>query len=103
VSQLSPLRPDLGNNDDPLIEFLRIALTFERVLRCPAPSHLWKTNRSRMRYLTRQIQPWRLAHGHTCNVVSPTKNLIMKVTADVKNAQTTEETRGSDMVAEGMM
>ena len=27
----------------------------------------------------------------------------MKVTADVKNAQATEETRGSDMVAEGMM
>jgi len=27
----------------------------------------------------------------------------MKVTGDVKNAQATEETRGSDMVAEGMM
>jgi hypothetical protein len=27
----------------------------------------------------------------------------MKVTVDVKNAQATEETRGSDMVAEGMM
>jgi len=27
----------------------------------------------------------------------------MKVTADVKNAQATEETRRSDMVAEGMM
>jgi hypothetical protein len=26
----------------------------------------------------------------------------MKVTVDVKNAQATEETRGSDMVAEGM-
>jgi hypothetical protein len=27
----------------------------------------------------------------------------MKVTVDVKNAQATKETRGSDMVAEGMM
>jgi hypothetical protein len=27
----------------------------------------------------------------------------MKVTVDVKNAQATEETRGSDMVAEGTM
>ena len=96
VSQLSPLRPVLGNGD-PLIKILRNALTFERVLKRPAPSHLWKTNRSRMRYLTRQIQPWRLAHGHTCNVVSPTKNPIMKVTADVKNAQATEKTRGSDI------
>jgi hypothetical protein len=26
----------------------------------------------------------------------------MKVTVDVKNAQATEETRGSDMVAEGI-
>ena len=41
--------------------------------------------------------------GHTCDVASPTKNPIMKVTADSKNAQATEETRGSDMVAEGMM
>jgi len=36
-------------------------------------------------------------------VASPTKNPIMKVTVDVKNAQATEKTRGSDMVAEGMM
>jgi len=27
----------------------------------------------------------------------------MEVTADVKNSQATEKTRGSDMVAEGMM
>ena len=27
----------------------------------------------------------------------------MKVTVDVKNAQATEETRGSDLVAEGMI
>ena len=43
------------------------------------------------------------AHGHTCDVASPTKNPIMKVTVDVKNAQAKEKTRGSDMVAEGMM
>jgi hypothetical protein len=49
VSQLSPLRPVLGNGD-PLIENLRNALTFERVLQRPAPSQLWTTNRSRMRY-----------------------------------------------------
>jgi hypothetical protein len=36
-------------------------------------------------------------------VASPTKNPIMKVIVDVKNAQATEKTRGSDMVAEGMM
>ena len=35
VSQLSPLRPVLGNGD-PLSEILRIALTFERVLQRPA-------------------------------------------------------------------
>ena len=53
VSQLSPLRPVLGNGD-PLIEILRNALTFERVLQRPAPSHLWTTNRPRMRYPTSQ-------------------------------------------------
>jgi hypothetical protein len=36
-------------------------------------------------------------------VASPTKNPITKVTVDIMNAQTTEETRGSDMMAEGMM
>ena len=39
------------------------------------------------------------------NGCTPTKNPITVftvVTVDVKNAQTTEETRGSDMVAEGM-
>jgi len=51
VSQLPPLRPVLGNGD-PLIEILRNALTFERVLQRPATSHLWTTNRSRMRYPT---------------------------------------------------
>ena len=50
VSQLSPLRPVLGNGD-PLIEILRNALTFDQR---PAPSHLWTTNRSRMRYPTSQ-------------------------------------------------
>jgi len=53
VSQLSPLQPVLGNGD-PLIEILRNALTFERVLQRPAPSHLWTSNRSRMRYPTSQ-------------------------------------------------
>ena len=53
VSQLSPLRHVLGNGD-PLIEILRNALTFERVLQRPAPSHLRTTNRSRMRYPTSQ-------------------------------------------------
>jgi len=47
--------------------------------------------------------PWRPAHGHACDVASPTKDTIMKVTVDVKNAQATEETRRSDTVAEGMM
>ena len=36
-------------------------------------------------------------------MASPTKNPIMKVTDDVKNAQATEGTRGSDMVAEDMI
>ena len=53
VSQLPPLRPVLGNGD-PLIEFLRIAFTIERVLQRPAPTYLWTTNRSRMRYPTSQ-------------------------------------------------
>ena len=42
LSQMSPLRPVLGNGD-PLIEILRNGLTFERVLQRPAPSHLWTT------------------------------------------------------------
>jgi len=39
VSQLSPLRPVLGNGD-PLIEILRNALTFERIFptSCPKSS-----------------------------------------------------------------
>ena len=59
VNQLSPLRPVLGN-DDPLNKILQNALTFERVLQRPAPicrsppSHLWTTNRSRIRYSTSQ-------------------------------------------------
>jgi len=53
VSKLSPLRPVLGNGDL-LIEILQNALTFERVLQRPAPSHLWTTNRSRMLYPTSQ-------------------------------------------------
>ena len=53
VSQLSPLRPVLGNGD-PLIEIFRKALAYGRVLQRSAPSHLWTTNRSSMRYLTSQ-------------------------------------------------
>jgi len=47
VSQLSPLRPVLGNGDL-FIEILRNALTFERVLQRRAPSHLWTTNQKRL-------------------------------------------------------
>jgi len=53
VSQLSPFRPALDNGD-PLIVFYRNALTIERVLQRPAPSHLWTTSRSRIRYPTSQ-------------------------------------------------
>jgi len=53
ASQLSPLRPVLGNGDA-LIEVLRNALTFERVLQRPAQIHLWTTDRSRMQYPTSQ-------------------------------------------------
>jgi len=38
--------------------------------------------------------------GH---VASPTKKPIVIVAADVKKIQTTKKTRGSDMVAKGMM
>jgi len=54
VSQLPPLRPAVLGNGDPLIGILRNALTFERILQRPAPSHLWTTNRSKMRYSTSQ-------------------------------------------------
>lgn len=57
------------------------ALPLERVLQRPAPSHLRITNQSRMRYST--SQPWRPAHGHTCDVTSPTKTPTMKVLAQV--------------------
>jgi len=56
-----------------------------------------------MRYPTCQQLPRRPAHGHTCDVASPTKKLIVKVAVDVKEAQAAEKTRGSDMVAKGMM
>jgi hypothetical protein len=36
-------------------------------------------------------------------VASPAKKPIEKVAVDVKEAQATKKTRGSDMVAEGMM
>jgi len=56
-----------------------------------------------MRYPTSQQLPWCPAHGHTSNVASPTKKPIVIVAADVKKIETTKKTRGSDMVAEGMM
>ena len=56
VSLLSPLRPVLGNGES-LIELLGNALTFERVLQHPAPSHLRTTDRPRMRYTTFQQLP----------------------------------------------
>jgi len=90
-------------NHEPYIELLGNALTFERVLQRPTPSHLWTTGRSRMRYPTFQQLPRRPAHGHTCNVASPTKKPNAKVADDVKEVQATKKTRGSDMVAEGMM
>jgi len=49
VSLLSPLRPVLRNGE-PYIELLGDALTFERVLQRPTQSHLWTTDRPRMRY-----------------------------------------------------
>jgi len=36
-------------------------------------------------------------------MASPTKNPVMKVTVDVMNAQTTDETRASDMMGRGMV
>jgi len=55
-----------------------------------------------MRYPTRQQFPRRPAHGHTCDVASPTKKSIIKVAVDVKEAQAAEKTFGSDMVAKGV-
>jgi len=40
-----------------------------------------------MRYPTFQQLPWRPAHGHTCDVASPTKKPIVKVAVDVKEAK----------------
>ena len=37
--------------------------------------------------LVTAVAPWRPAHGHTCDVASPTKNPIMKVTVDDKNVK----------------
>jgi len=56
-----------------------------------------------MRYPTCQQLPWRPTHGHTCDVASPMKKSIVKVAVDVKEAQATEKTIGSDMVAKGMI
>ena len=43
MSLLSPLGPALRNGKQ-LIELLGNALTFERVLHRPTPSHLWTTS-----------------------------------------------------------
>jgi len=102
VSLLSPLRPILRNGN-PLLKFLGNAFTGERILQRPTPRHLWATDRPRMRYPTCQQLPWCPAHGHTSNVASPTKKPNVIVAVDVKKCQTTKKTRGSDMVAKGMM
>jgi len=101
--------PALGNsNGGPLIELLgRLelgnALTCERVLQRRTPSHLWTTDRPKMRYQTCHQLPWRPAHGPTCDVASSTKKPISKVAVDVKETQATEKTIGSGMLAEGMI
>jgi len=92
VSLLSPLWPVLRNGEPLIIELLGNTLTFERVLQRPTPSHLWTSDRPKMRYPTCQQLPWRPAHGHTCDVASPTKKTIVKVAVDVKEAQATEKT-----------
>ena len=102
MSLLSPLRPILRNGN-PLLKFLGNASTGERILQRPTPRHQWATDRPRMCYPTRQQLPWCPAHGHTGNVASPTKKPIVIVAVDVKKIQTTKKTRGSDMVAKGMM
>jgi len=102
VSLLSQLWPVLRNGE-PLIELLGNTLTFERVIQRPTLSHLWTIGRPGMRYRTCQQLPWRPARGHTCDVASPTKKPIARVAIDVKEAQATEKTIGSDMVVEDMM
>ena len=102
MSLLSPLRPILRNGN-PLLKFLGNAFTGERILQRPTPRHLWATDRPRMCYPTCQQLPWCPAHGHTGHVASPTKKPIVIVAVDVKKIQTTKKTRGSDMVAKGMM
>ena len=81
--------------------FLGNAFTGERILQRPTPRHLWATDRPRMCYPTCQQMPWHPAHGHTCDVASPTKNPIVKVAVDVKETQATEKTIEGDMVVEG--
>jgi len=76
VSLLSPLRPILRNGN-PLLKFLGIAFTGERILQRPTPRHLWATGRPRMCYPTFQQLPWCPAHGHTGHVASPTKKPIV--------------------------
>ena len=91
-SLLSPLRPVLRDGNL-LLKFIGNAFTGERILQRPTPSHLWATDRPRMRYPTCQQLPWCPAHGHTSNVASPTKKPVVIVAADVKKIQTTNPQR----------
>jgi len=98
ASQLSPLRPVLGNGDA-LIEVLRNALTFERVLHF-LPQFICGQPIGR-ECDTQPVSNCRGARLIWAYVRRDQPN--EESDYDVKNAQATEETRGSDMVAEGMM
>jgi hypothetical protein len=100
VSQLSPLRPVLGNGD-PLIENLRNALTFERVLQRPAPSHLWTTNRSTNAILNQSVTAvvpgsWAYVRRGQPNEESDYESNCRCQETRVPRHQATEGTRGSD-------
>jgi len=89
VSLLSPLRRILRNGNTRL-KFLENAFAGKRILQHPTPHHqLWAIDWPRMRYPTCQQLPWCLAHEHTSNVASPTKNPIVLVAVDFKKIQTT--------------
>ena len=90
MSPLSSLGPVLRNGN-PLLKFLGNAFTGERILQRPTPRLQWATDRPRMCNQAYQQLPWCPAHGHTSNE------------ADAKKIQTTKKTRGSDVVAKGMM
>ena len=59
-----------------------------------------------MRYPTCQQLPWRPAHGahgHTCDVASPTKTPIVKVAVAVKEAKATKKTAEGDTMAQSIV